>query len=74
MKKGTALTNSSRSHQSHDAVVRVEDGGVGGEVGGGAGQGLHVHAPRGRVEPAGGKKGGKKSPIDASSAQLEQND
>ena len=38
-----------REVQAHDAVVGVEDGGVGGEVGGGAGVGLNVNAPFGGV-------------------------
>mmetsp|Transcript_45492 Transcript_45492/g.75849 ORF Transcript_45492/g.75849 Transcript_45492/m.75849 type:complete len:303 (+) Transcript_45492:838-1746(+) len=39
-----------RKVQSHDAVVRLQQTGVDGEVGGAAGQGLHVHAPLLRVQ------------------------
>lgn len=39
--------------EAHDAVVGLEDGGVGGEVGGGAGVGLDVDAPAGGVEAVG---------------------
>lgn len=39
--------------EAHDAVVGLEDGGVGGEVGGGAGVGLDVDAPGGGVEAVG---------------------
>ena len=39
--------------QAHDAVVGVEDGGVGGKVGGRAGVGLDVHPPQGRVQTEG---------------------
>lgn len=38
-----------REVQSHDAVVRRQDRGVCLEVSGGAGQGLHIHAPPRRV-------------------------
>ncbi len=39
-----------RKVQSHDAVVGLQDGSVGLEVGGRAGQRLHVHAPLSRVQ------------------------
>ena len=39
--------------KAHDAVVGLQKGGVHGEVGGAAGQGLHVHAPLLRVQAVG---------------------
>ncbi len=42
-----------RQVQGHDAVVRLEHGRVRLEVGGRARQGLHVHAPLGRVQVKG---------------------
>ena len=44
--------------EAHDAVVGVEDGGVGGEIGRGAAVGLDIDAPFGRVEAVGDQGAG----------------